>query len=262
MLTLEATRILAYGVLTVLGAAVAAWLLGLIRRLPYTPGQSLAWLAIYALARLLWRPRIQGRLHLPHNQGAVLVSNHRGPVDPAFTQMTLGRVVHWMVAREYYELPALRWFFRLAEMFPANRGGIDTAATRLAIRYCREGELVGMFLEGRINTTDEVLLPGRVGAAKIALTAGVPVVPYYVSDTPFIEPLWRCLHTPAQARVKVGRPIDLTAYYGQEGNREVLVQLTRRFLKEIAHLAGAYSFEPQVAGRRGRPEPAQATRRP
>jgi 1-acyl-sn-glycerol-3-phosphate acyltransferase len=250
MLTLEATRVLAVCVLGAVFAGIVVWLTVLVRRLPYTTAQSTTWLGIYALARLLWRPRICGRLPVRRDQGAVLVSNHRGPVDPVFLQMTLGRIVHWMVAREYYELGSLRWLFRLAEMFPANRGGIDTAATRRAIRYCREGELVGMFPEGRINTTAELLLPGRAGAAKVALAARVPVVPYYVSGTPYIEPFWKCLLTPAHARVKVGRPIDLSAYYGRENDREVLIVLTQRFLAEIAKLAGNDDYEPQVAGRR------------
>jgi len=247
MLSLEATRILAFCILAAMVTGVAAWLIILVRRLPYTATQSAVWLGIYALARLLWRPRIHGRLPVARHQGAVLVSNHRGPVDPVFIQMTLGRIVHWMVAREYYEMASLGWLFRLGEMFPANRGGIDTASTRQAIRYCREGELVGMFPEGRINTTDDLLLPGRAGAAKVALAARVPVVPYYVSDTPYIEPFWKCLLVSAKARVKVGRPIDLSDYYGQENDREVLVALTRRFLTEIARLAGVEDYAPEVA---------------
>ena len=50
----------------------------------------------------------------------------------------------------------------------------------MAIRYAQEGGLVGLFPEGRVNTTDELLLPGRPGAALIALRARVPVIPCYV----------------------------------------------------------------------------------
>lgn len=253
MLSPEATRVLAVWVLAALGAAVAGWLIVLLRRLPYTAAQSAVWLLVYFVARVVWRAKIAGRFPLPPTQGAVIVSNHRGPMDPAFIQLTLDRVVHWMVAGEYFNVVVFRWFFWLAEMFPVSRRGIDTAGTRRAIRYCREGGLVGMFPEGRLNTTDQFMLPGRPGAALVALRARVPVVPYYVSGTPRGEPAWKCFFTPARARVKVGPPIDLSEFYGREDDREVLEEVTRRLLREIAKLAGEEDFEPRVAGRVPKP---------
>jgi len=253
MLPLEATHVMAGCVLGALGTAVSAWLIVLLRRLPYTTAQSAVWLFVYVVARVVWRARTAGRFPLQRAQGAVIVSNHRGPVDPAFVQLTLDRVVHWMVAQEYLEIAAFRWFFWLAEMFPVSRRGIDTAGTRRAIRFCQEGGLVGVFPEGRLNTTNELLLPGRPGAALIALKARVPVVPYYVSGTPHLEPAWKNLFMPANARVKVGRPIDVSEFYGRENEREVLEEVTRRFLREIAKMAGADHFEPRLAGRFYRP---------
>jgi len=253
MLSPEATRLLAVCVLAALGAAVAVWLTVIVRRLPYTAAQSAVWLLVYVVARVVWRARMAGRFPLPRTQGAVIVSNHRGPIDPAFIQLTLDRVVHWMVAGEYFNVAVFRWFFWLAEMFPVSRRGVDTAGTRRAIRYCREGGLVGMFPEGRLNTTDRFMLPGRPGAALIALKARVPVVPFYLADTPPVEPAWKCFFTPARARVKVGRPIDLSEFYGRENDREVLAEVTRRLLREIAKLAGEDDFQPQVAGRLRKP---------
>jgi 1-acyl-sn-glycerol-3-phosphate acyltransferase len=108
---------------------------------------------------------------------------------------------------------------------------------------------LGMFPEGRINRTDQTLLPGRPGAALIALKARVPVVPCYISGSQFNGSIVGSLLLPAKVHVKVGEPIDLSPYYGRERDREVLRELTRRFLKEIARLAGDNDFEPQLAGR-------------
>ena len=58
----------------------------------------------------------------------------------------------------------------------------------------------------------------------------------------------------AHARVTIGQPIDLSSYFGRESDREVLAELTKRFLKEIAHLAKDDSFEPQLAGKRWHPD--------
>jgi 1-acyl-sn-glycerol-3-phosphate acyltransferase len=95
----------------------------------------------------------------------VIVANHRSSVDPFFIQVVAPRAVHWMVAREYCEHWAFRWFLRTCEVIPVSRGGIDTAATKQAIRLARGGGLIGMLPEGRINMTEEFMLPARPGAA-------------------------------------------------------------------------------------------------
>ncbi len=46
---------------------------------------------------------------------------------------------------------------------------------------------------------------------------------------------------PARVRLKVGQPIDLSPYYGREGDREVLEELTRRFLAPLPSWPGLRS---------------------
>jgi 1-acyl-sn-glycerol-3-phosphate acyltransferase len=223
------------------------------RRTRFTFGQALIMAVTYIYTRVVWRTKIVGRFPLPPNQGAVIVCNHRGPLDPTFIAITLDRMVHWMVAREYVENPALGWAFRICQSISVSRAGADTAATRAAIRYAQSGSLVGIFPEGRINVSTELLLSGRPGAAMVALRARVPVVPCYVEGSPYDGTAWGCLFMPAKVRLVLGQPIDLSPYYGQEEDREVLRMLTKRFLKEIASLAGDPEFEPQLAGRFYRP---------
>ena len=57
----------------------------------------------------------------------------------------------------------------------------------------------------------------------------------------------------AKARVIVGKPIDLSPYFGRDNDKAVLQELTKLFLKEIARLAGVDDFEPQLAGRHWKP---------
>jgi 1-acyl-sn-glycerol-3-phosphate acyltransferase len=159
-----------------------------------------------------------------------------------------------MVAREYMEHPLLAWMFTVVPCIPVGRGGIDTAATRLAIRMLNEGALVGMFPEGKINETDALLLPGRLGAAMIALRAKVPVVPCFISGAPYRGTTISPLFMPSRVRIAVGPPLDFSEFYGREGERSVQEMLTRRILAELARLAGAEGFEPEVAGRRERAE--------
>lgn len=243
------TQVLAICVLSFIGLGLVTWAVIEVRRSPFRPDQTAVYVVNYLIARILWRARIGGRLPIRPGQGAVIICNHRGSLDSSFIALTVNRVVHWMVAKEYCLHPVLKWFFRICESIPVSRGGVDTAATKLAIRYAQEGELVGLFPEGRINATDQLLLPGRPGAAMIALKARVPVVPCYVAGSPYDGTVWGCLFMPAKVDLEVGQPIDISEYYGRENEREVLEDLTRRFLVEMARLAGSPDFQPQLAGR-------------
>jgi 1-acyl-sn-glycerol-3-phosphate acyltransferase len=253
MLSPFATNALAICVLLGLGVTVALWAAALLRRSPFSLAQSLLYGLDLALTRILWGAQVEGRLPVAPGRGAVVVCNHRSSIDPCFIAISTDRVVHWMIAREYWRNPILAWLFRTGESIPVGRGGTDTAATKSAIRLARRGEVVALFPEGRINTTDRVLLPGRPGAALIALAARVPVVPCYLSGSPYDGTYWGCLFMRARVRLRIGRPIDVSEFFGREGDRDVLEMLTKRLLGEIARLAGVPDYRPELAGRRYKP---------
>lgn len=249
MLSAENRDVLALCVIVVFGFAIFGWIMAKLRQSPFTPAQSILYAANYLISRILWRARIDGAFPIPRNRGAVIICNHRCPLDPSFIALAVPRVVHWMVAREYCEHPALRWLLKTCCVIPVGRGGVDTAATRMTIRLAGQGELVALFPEGRINTTSQTLLPGRPGAALIALKARVPVVPCFIRGAPYDGTTLGCLRMPASVRLTFGKPLDLSLYYGRENERKVLEDLTRWFLREIAQLGGDAEFQPQLAGR-------------
>jgi 1-acyl-sn-glycerol-3-phosphate acyltransferase len=111
-----------------------------------------------------------------------------------------------------------------------------------------------MLPEGRLNDTPALLLPGRPGAVLVALKAEVPIIPCYITGSPRGKTLIGSMFVPARGKLVIGRPLDISAYYGREKEREVLEELTRTILREIALLAGVKDFQPELAGRRWLPE--------
>ncbi|MGH8164978.1 MAG: lysophospholipid acyltransferase family protein [Rhodanobacteraceae bacterium] len=249
MLSDHATQRLAACLLGLMGLGLAVWLTAVRRGMGVTRSQFPIYLFNEIITRVRWRARVEGRIDLPRQQGAVIVCNHICPVDPAFIALACDRPVHWMVAREYCTLPVVGFGLRVLQVIPTGRGGIDTAATKLAMRYAQQGDLVGMFPEGRINDRQRFMLPGRAGAAMVALKSRVPVVPCYIEGSPHDGTDFGFLLMTAKARLVVGRPIDLSEFYGREGDREVLRSLTLRFMREIAALAGLLDYEPKLAGK-------------
>ena len=250
MLTPDQTPLLAQlvlaGVYLVL-AIVIAW--GIYRS-PHPPGNAVLSFISHLWPRLMWRARIEGRISIPEGQGAVIVCNHASAVDPWFVFLASDRLVSWMIAVEYTKMRSMRWFFNRVRHIPATRVGIDTAATKQAIRLAEEGNLVGIFPEGRVNTTDALLLPGRPGPALVALKARVPIVPCYLHNAPYCNSVLGTFFTPAKSRIVVGRPIDIAPFVAREDEEGVLVELTLRLLREIAALAGQSDFVPKLAGRK------------
>lgn len=234
-------------------ASLVLWAVRVRRCFPLTLAQTFWYGVNYVIARVLWRAQVRGSLAIPPDQGAIIICNHRSSLDPSFIEITTNRVVHWMVAKEFFPHWAMGRLLRMAEAIPVNRTAQDTQGTKMAIRYAQNGGLVGIFPEGGINTTDQLLRPGRPGAAMIALRARVPVIPCYIEGSPYDGTPLGCLLMAANVRVTLGEPIDLSEFYGREDDRDVLRDITKRLLSAIASLAGQPDFQPEVAGRFHRP---------
>ena len=239
--------------LALLGLIVLAWITSALRRSPYTITQSILYFICILLTRILWRASIPDQLPVGMREGAVLISNHRSSVDPFFYQVAAHRVVHWMVMRSAVESGAYGWFLRQTRCIPVGRGGVDTAATKMAIRLASSGGLVGMFPEGRINMSTDFMMKVRPGAILIALKARVPVIPCYIHGSPYRGTVWSPLITSAKVKLTFGQPIDLSSYFGREREPGVLHQLVCSCVKEIGKLAGREDFEPEMAGRKWLP---------
>ena len=210
--------------------------------------QSVAWTLAAMLTLFLWRTRLRRRApQLP--TGAVLIANHRSSVDGFFIQMACSCPLGFMVAREYIDYPLFGALLRFLDVIPAGRKGMDTGATKRAIREASGGRWVLMFPEGRLNVTENFMQSVRPGAIMIAIRSGVPVVPCYLENLQFSDKLLSPFYTFGQVTVHVGKPIDVAALAKGSTDRNVLAEITHLCLSEIAKLAGNTDWEPQLAGR-------------
>ena len=202
------------------------------------------------LVRIMWRARTPDKLPVADDAGAILICNHRSSIDPCVIQVVAKRrLVHWLVAQLYKPGTFIARMLDVFEVISVRKGGTDVSPLRTAIRKAKEGELVGMFPEGTVNVTDDFMLPVRPGAIVVALRAQVPVIPCYLDGSPYHRIPWVPVFMFAKVKLTIGEPIDLSEYYGQDRDNEVVKQLTLRCVAEIAKLAGDHDFQPQIAGK-------------
>ena len=194
---------------------------------------------MYGFTRIWHRCTATGPNTLPHTGAAILISNHSSHADPGFLAATSPRKLHFLQAKECYEVFLLRWFFRRAGCIPIARDGRDVAGLRLALRRLAEGAVVSIFPEGEVCPAGwGRLAPGKPGVALLALRSRAPVIPALISGGPRTKIMARAWLWPSRGvRVTYGPPIDLSAYYGRRIDRKLLDEVTALLMQRIAGLS-------------------------
>jgi 1-acyl-sn-glycerol-3-phosphate acyltransferase len=183
-------------------------------------------------ARIFHRLEVCSPCQLPKTGPAILACNHISGLDPSLIQAACPRLIIWMMAREYYDQPALRWFFRMLNSIPVDRSGKDVSATRRALRALSEGHVLGIFPEGRIET-DHSLLPFQIGVAMMAAKTNVGIYPTYLDGTQRGRNMLQACFTPQTAKIAFGPVVEVNP---QHQHRPDLEAATKGLEEAIAGL--------------------------
>ena len=168
----------------------------------YNVVAALSWPGVIGAYRLDAR----GLDHLPPDGGFVLAANHTSSFDPWPLGMPLWpkRQLYFMAKAELF-YPVLGHLLRGAGAFPIRRGERDLEAIKTAVEICQRGDVVAMFPEGTRRSKGLVKKHQhrpRTGSARIALTAGVPLVPAAIKGTDRLARL-------ARLHVAYGAPVPM-----------------------------------------------------
>jgi 1-acyl-sn-glycerol-3-phosphate acyltransferase len=183
-----------------------------------------SWPVVYGLYRL----EVRGLERLPAEGGFVLAANHVSSFDPWPLGMPLWprRQLHFMAKVELFK-PVLGQLLRAAGAFPVRRGERDLESIRTAVEICRRGGVVAMFPEGTRRSKGlrkRFEHRPRTGSARIALEAGVPLVPAAVKGTDRLSRL-------GKLRVAYGEPVPTGDLDG--GRPAVRHAATERLMERI-----------------------------
>jgi 1-acyl-sn-glycerol-3-phosphate acyltransferase len=132
-------------------------------------------LTIGTAVRVFAPLRNYGPERVPREGGVVLAFNHFHWLDPAAFGAASPRTIHYMAKIEAHRVPGLGQLIRAFGTFSVRRGESDREAVRLMRQVVRDGQALGLFVEGTRQRSGR---PGQAqpGAAMVALQEEVPVV--------------------------------------------------------------------------------------
>ena len=128
-----------------------------------------------------------------------------------------------MAKRELFYVPFMGWHLWTAGHFPIDRGNArrTVASVRRTIEGVRGGRSLAVFPEGT-RTPDGQLKKFQPGTFKIAMKAGVPIVPVTICGTFALLPKTTLAPRPGRVDVIIGEPIDTADYTDAQINELIL----------------------------------------
>jgi 1-acyl-sn-glycerol-3-phosphate acyltransferase len=199
------------------------------RRLPVYTAVGLI---SYPVVRLLFRTTWRGRHNVPDEGGAVIASNHLSNTDgfPLALGVFPRRQFRFMAKVELFR-PPLGGLMRALGGFAVDRAKPDRSALSTAIDLCDSGEIVVMFPEGTRRSkgiAKRYEAQPHQGAARIALRAGVPLIPAALKGTDRLTRL-------GPLKVAYGAPVAVEDLAGLDRRRAAAIA-TERLMAAIGEL--------------------------
>ncbi|MFY9712138.1 MAG: lysophospholipid acyltransferase family protein [Microbacterium sp.] len=217
----------------------------------YALGRSL----ISPLARLIYRPRIEGRENVPMTGPVIFASNHLSFIDSIAIPVASPRPVHFLAKSSYFEGAGMKGalsktFFESIGAIPVRRGAGQAALDALDLQrqLLEDGLAVALYPEGT-RSTDGRLYKGRTGVAFLALQTGAPVVPVGLIGTDKVMPVGAKMPSMSERiTVRFGQPLDLSPH-GPATSGKARRLATDQIMAAIhslsgQELAGAYNEAP------------------
>lgn len=157
------------------------------------------WQLVRVLGRLLYRIEIVGRIP----PGACIVAaNHESVLDPPLLALATKRPLRFLGKEQLWRYRPGGWLMDALGAVRVSRGREGSVTIDRAEELVRRGELVAIFPQGTVQGGE-----WRLGAARLALSTGLPLVPVRIVGT--ARALSRRRIGLPRVRIVVGEPIPV-----------------------------------------------------
>jgi len=192
------------------------------------------------VGKKVWR----GGENIPKSGKIIVASNHVSYLDVLFLTHFLfrsGRAPRYIGKEGVFKVPIVGKFVLAAGMVPVARESKDASkALDHAVRLLEMGHCVGVYPEGTL-TRDSQGWPmvAKTGLARLAISTRTPIVPIAQWGSQIVMPTYEKkikLFPRTPIKILVGKPIELTAWYGKENDSDALREATAYFMRELTNL--------------------------
>lgn len=135
---------------------------------------------IKLLFKLLYRPEVIGLENIPKKGRIVLGGNHTKWLDPILLVSSTKRQIHFLAKEELFH-GIVGLIVKGAGCIPVNRKIHDKNALESAYNYLKKDLCIGIFPEGTINRTEDIIMPFKIGAVKMCYQTNAKLVPFTIT---------------------------------------------------------------------------------
>lgn len=128
---------------------------------------------------ILYRPTYIGIDHIPKKGSIILAGNHTSYLDCLLLMSSTNRVIHFL-AKDELTKGIKGIIFNHMGIIPVNRKTHDKKALKQAIDTLKNKEVIGIFPEGTINRTNDIIMPFKIGAVKMGKESNSPLIPFVI----------------------------------------------------------------------------------
>lgn len=136
---------------------------------------------ITALFVLIFRPTIKGRDNIPLSGKCVLAGNHTSNLDCLLLISSTKRTIHFL-AKDSLVKGLRKYIFLNMGIIPVNRSIHDKEALNSAKKVLEDDKVIGIFPEGTINKTKDIVMPFKIGAVKMSHDTDSVIVPFTIKN--------------------------------------------------------------------------------
>lgn len=187
---------------------------------------------VRTLSRVLWRVKYSGVENIPLSGGFIIASNHQTYIDPFWVSVPIKRPTRYLAWNESFDWPVIGRFMGLFGAWPLKLEKSDPTAIRRSLQWLREGGAVYIFPEGGRCMPDGELMRFKNGAVRLALEAGVPILPVTIRGGHRVWP--KGYRVPRFSKIEiVFHPLQLIAPQPGEDARIAAREATGRLAEII-----------------------------
>ena len=135
---------------------------------------------IKVFMKIFFRPTYIGTELIPTDVNFILAGNHTSYLDPLLLMSSTNKTIHFL-AKDSLAKGIKGLLFRSMGIIPVNRKIHDKNALKTAEEELLNKKVIGIFPEGTINRTDEVTIPFKIGAVKMAQDTDTLLVPFTIT---------------------------------------------------------------------------------